>query len=147
MRHCSPDSRSSSSPDSPNRDVHLIPGPDSRDPRRHRLDAVVGSFGADCRARNLSPATVEFYLEGLTSYRHFGRDDGRALTLADLDLDIARSWLADFVERGRRPATVATRARAPRDFGRWIEAQGYARDHRTAAYAVTSPCHARPNEA
>ena len=129
MPRSSPDSTSGSSPDSPNRDVHLISRTGSRDPRRHRFDAVVAAFVADCRARNLSPATIEFYLEGLTAYRACAGADGRELTLADLDLGVARGWLADFVERGRKPATVAARARALRVFARWIEAEGYVREN------------------
>jgi hypothetical protein len=52
---------------------------------------VVAAFVADCRARNLSPQTVEFYLEGLTSYRAFAGGAERDLTLADLDLGVARA--------------------------------------------------------
>jgi hypothetical protein len=38
----------------------------------------VAAFVADCRARNLSPATIEFYLEGLTAYRACAEQDVRA---------------------------------------------------------------------
>jgi hypothetical protein len=109
MRRCSPDSTSRRSPDSPDRDVHLTPRTGSRDPRRHRFDAVVAALVAACRAEVLSERTIEFYLEGLNAYRTFAGADERGLTLADIDLGIGRAWLADFVERGRKPATVAAR--------------------------------------
>src|SRR6186997_1374517 len=99
MRRRSPDSTFGRSPDSPDRGVHLIPRSPSRDPRRHRFDAVVADFVAACRAKDLSPRTIEFYLEGLNSYRAFAGGEDRDLSLADLDLGVARAWLADFVER------------------------------------------------
>ena len=101
MRRSSPDSTSGRSPDSPDRDVHLTARTGSRDPRRHLFDAVVAAFVAACRAAVLSERTIEFYLEGLNAYRAFAGGAERALTLADLDLDVGRAWLADFVERGR----------------------------------------------
>ena len=54
-----------SSPDSPNREVHLTPRTSSRDPRRHPFDATVAAFVARCRAEVLSERTIEFYLEWL----------------------------------------------------------------------------------
>jgi hypothetical protein len=83
--------------------VHLIPRPASRDPRRHRFDAAIAAVISDCRARNLSPATTEFYLEGLTGYGAFARGEERDLTLADLDLGIARGRLAGSAEPLGRP--------------------------------------------
>jgi integrase/recombinase XerD len=136
MRRCSPDSTSGRSPDSPGGRVHLTPRTGSRDPRRHRFDAVVAAFVAGCRARNLSAQTVEFYLEALHAYRGFAGADARDLSLADLHLDLARAWLADFVERGRKPATVAARARALRVFGNWIEAEGYVRTNPIARLRI-----------
>ncbi len=127
MPRSSPDSASGRSPDLPNREVHLTARSGSRDPRRHLFDAVAAAFVAACRAAVLSERTIEFYLEGLNSYRVFVGGADRALTLADLDLGRARAWLADFVERGRKPATVAARARALRVFGNWIEAEQYVR--------------------
>jgi len=87
----------------------------------------VAAFVADCRARNLSPRTVEFYLEGLTSFRSFAGGHERPLVLRDLQLDTARAWLADLVRSGRRPATVAARARALRTFSAWALAETYVR--------------------
>jgi site-specific recombinase XerD len=87
----------------------------------------VAAFIAACRAEVLSERTIEFYLEGLNAYRTFAGADERELTLADLDLGEARAWLADFVERGRKPATVAARARALRVFSHWIVDEDYVR--------------------
>ncbi|HET9757296.1 MAG TPA: hypothetical protein VFP66_12385, partial [Candidatus Limnocylindrales bacterium] len=129
MPRSSPDSPSGRSPDSPDGEVHLTPRTRSRDPRRHRFDAVVAAFVAACRAAVLSERTIEFYLEALDAYRVFAGGAAGDLTLADLELDRARAWLADFVERGRKPATVAARARALCVFGNWIEAEQYVRSN------------------
>ena len=95
MRRCSPDSTSGRSPDSPNRDVHLTARAGNRDPRRHRFDAVVAAFVGACRAAVPSERTIEFYLEGLNSYRAFAGEAERVLTLADLDwTEPAPGWLA-----------------------------------------------------
>ena len=99
MRRSSPDSTSGRSPDSPDR--HVSP---------------------DCAYWQPRPAPAP--LEVLNSYRAFAGGAVVDLTLADLQLDRARAWLADFVERGPKPATVAARARALRVFGNWIEAEG-----------------------
>jgi len=49
-----------SSPDSPDRQVHLTPHTGSRDPHLHRFDAVVAAFVAACHAENLSEQTIDF---------------------------------------------------------------------------------------
>jgi hypothetical protein len=127
MRRSSPDSTSGRSPDSPDRHVHLTARNRSRDPRRHRFDGIDAAFVAACRAAVLSERTIEFYVEALDSYRAFAVADDRDLTLADLDVDTGRAWLAGFVERGRKPATVAARARALRVFSHWIVTDDYLR--------------------
>ncbi len=71
MPRSSPDSPSGRSPDLPNCEVHLTARTGSRDPRRHRFDTTVAAFVAACRAEVLSERTIEFYLEGLNSYRAF----------------------------------------------------------------------------
>jgi integrase/recombinase XerC len=116
-----------------------MPRSGSRDPRRHRFDAVVAAFVAACRAEVLSERTIEFYLEGLNAYRTFAGADDRDLALAELDLDIGRAWLADFVERGRKPATVAARARALRVFSHWIVTEDYVRTDPRARLKVPIP--------
>lgn len=63
----------------------------------------------------------------MNSYRGFVGGEDHDLTLADISLDTSRSWLADFVARGRKPATVVARARALRVFSRWIVTEDYVR--------------------
>jgi site-specific recombinase XerD len=87
----------------------------------------VAAFLAACRADVLSERTIEFYLEGLNAYRTFAGADERELTLADVDLGVARARPADYVERGRKPATVAARARSLRVFSRWLVSDEYVR--------------------
>ena len=85
MRRGSLDSTSERSPDSLDRDVHLTPLTGSRDPRRHPFDAVVAAFVAACRAEVLSERTIEFYLDGLDSYRAFaGADSAMAWSAGTL---------------------------------------------------------------
>ena len=58
--------------------------------------------------------TIEFYLEGLNSYRAFAGADERDLTLADLDVDTGRAWLgaiigwvrADLLADGTKPTDL-----------------------------------------
>jgi len=88
MRRSSADSTSGRSPDSPDRHVHLTPRSGSREPRRHRFDAVVAAFVAACRAEVLSERTIEFYLEALNAYRAFAGAGDLDLTLADVDLSM-----------------------------------------------------------
>lgn len=88
MPRSSPDSTSVRSPDSPDRHVHLTPRSGSREPRRHRFDAVVAAFVAACRAEVLSERTIEFYLEALNAYRAFAGAGDLDLTLADVDLSM-----------------------------------------------------------
>jgi integrase/recombinase XerC len=125
-----------SSPDSPDRHVHLTRRTASRDPRRHPFDSTVAALVAACRAEVLSERTIEFYLEGMNAYRTFARSDDRDLTLADVDLGIGRAWLADFVEPGCKPATVAVRARALRVFSHWIVTEDYVRSDPLARLKV-----------
>jgi integrase/recombinase XerC len=72
----------------------------------------------------------------MNAYRTFARSDDRDLTLADVDLGIGRAWLADFVERGCKPATVAVRARALRVFSHWIVTEDYVRSDSLARLKV-----------
>jgi hypothetical protein len=49
----------------------------------------VAALVAACRAEVLSERTIEFYLEGLNSYRAFTGGEERELTLADLNLAVS----------------------------------------------------------
>ena len=59
-------------------------------PRRRRLDPVVDAFVLDCRARNLSPRTVEFYLEGINALRRTLPVPPAEQTMAMLDLEAGK---------------------------------------------------------
>jgi site-specific recombinase XerD len=99
-----------------------------REPAHRRsLDAVVAAFVADCRARNLSPATIESYLEGIRAYRSTLKSTAGDQTLSDLELVAARAWVAGLTEHCR-PATVANRVRALKVFSRSCVAKGFLRD-------------------
>ena len=73
----------------------------------------MAAFVAACRAEVLSERTIEFYLEGLNSYRAFAGADERDLRLADLDVDTGRAWLgaiigwvADLLADGTKPTDL-----------------------------------------
>lgn len=99
-----------------------------REPAHRRLlDTVIAAFVADCRARNLSPATIDSYLEGFRSYRSTLEPALPDQTLADLEIGAARAWVGGLTERCR-PATVANRVRALKVLSRWCVSEGYLRD-------------------
>jgi hypothetical protein len=52
----------------------------------------------------LSERTIEFLPRGPGLVPAFAGGDERELTLAGLQLDRARAWLADFIERRLSPA-------------------------------------------
>lgn len=83
------------------------------------LDLLASSWRADMRARNLAHKTVTTYLEALSRLReHSG-----AASIADLDRDTVRAFLADQADR-YKPATVSARFRALQQFFAWCVAEG-----------------------
>ena len=93
-------------------------------PRRRRLDPVVDAFVLDCRARNLSPRTVEFYLEGINALRRTLPAPPAEQTMAMLDLEAARNLAAAMGDRVA-PSTAAGRIRALKIFARWCVRERY----------------------
>ncbi len=104
-------------------DTHA--GPRRQHPRRRPLDQVVASFLVDCRARALSPKTLEQYEWAIRSFRSTLPAEAHEQVLAQLDPDTVRTW-CEHLGRRRRPASVRSAVRALKVFSRWIEREGYA---------------------
>lgn len=75
--------------------------------------------------RNLSPNTVRAYLVDLGGMLAHVQRMG-AVQVADLDLRMLRSWLANQQLRGRSRSTLARRASAVRVFTGWLRRTGRA---------------------
>lgn len=105
---------------------------------RRSLDRTIEAFVLDCRARRLSPRTIEFYLEGLNALRRQLPPPRDAQTLAMVDLDVARALAADLVARVAA-STAAGRIRAVKVFSRWCTKEGYLRHDPLERLATAPP--------
>jgi site-specific recombinase XerD len=94
-------------------------------PRRRSLDQVVDAFLADCRARNLSPRTLEHYDSAIRSFRATLGAPPAAHVLADLEPGATRAWIA-VLQRTRRPVSVQSAVRGLKVLGHWVAREGYA---------------------
>ncbi|MCY7419706.1 MAG: tyrosine-type recombinase/integrase [Chloroflexi bacterium] len=98
-------------------------------PRRVPLDRVVETFLADCRARRLSPRTLEHCAGSITSYRRsLAPHVGTPQTLSDLDLEQARRWSESLADR-RSPASIGNAIAGLKVFSRWLVTEGHLRTH------------------
>lgn len=94
--------------------------------RRVPLEPLVRAFFADCRARRLSPRTLEHYAFSIASYRRSLGLDPTAQTLADLDLDPARAWAAS-LGATRNPASVGNAIAGLKVFSSWLVREDHLR--------------------
>lgn len=95
-------------------------------PRRRSLDQVVAAFLSDCRARNLSPRTVEQYDWAIRNFRAYLGTAHENQVLAELNAESVRVW-ADALRATRRPTSVRSAVRALKVFSAWLPREGYAR--------------------
>ena len=86
-------------------------------PAERSLDQVVETFLSDCRARNLSPRTLEHYDWAIRSFRSSLGTDPGAHVLADLEPDAVRTWIA-VLSRTRKPVSVRSAVRGLKVLGR-----------------------------
>jgi integrase/recombinase XerD len=98
------------------------PGPRVH-PRRRPLADVGDAFLADCRARNLSPRTIEQYE---WSIHRFGQSLEPHPSLADLEPVAARAWIESLKDT-RAPTSVRTAVSALKVFAAWTVTEGYLR--------------------
>jgi integrase/recombinase XerC len=73
--------------------------------------------------RNRSPHTVRGYVADAVSVLDYGRREG-ITTLAELDLNVLRGWLAQQRKAGSARSTLARRAAAVRTFTAWARTAG-----------------------
>jgi site-specific recombinase XerD len=85
-----------------------------------RLSDWAAAFLLDCRTRNLSPKTVEFYRWCLTGFVTFAEEQAAPRVL-DITPALVRLWLDALEGRGRNPGGRHAEYRALRAFLRWWE--------------------------
>jgi integrase/recombinase XerC len=88
-----------------------------------RYATVLSGFESELRARRLSAHTIRGYVADLADLFAYAQRAGLAGPEA-LDLEAARSWLAEAVAAGKARATIARRTAAARAFGKYLDAQG-----------------------
>jgi integrase/recombinase XerD len=89
---------------------------------RDALRAWVEGFLRDCRARDLSAHTVEYYRAQLADFEKFVRlQDATAVT--DITPDLIRGYLLHLAESGHNPGGRHAKYRALRAFLRWYQAE------------------------
>ena len=81
------------------------------------LRYMIQAFLRDCRVRELSPFTLEFYRAGLANFEKFCKDANLHL-IQDITPDLIRTWLLQLRET-HNPGGVAARYRALRAFLNW----------------------------
>jgi integrase/recombinase XerC len=84
---------------------------------------VLTGFETELRARRLSAHTVRGYAADLADLFAYAEHAGLAGPEA-LDLETARSWLAEAVAAGKARATIARRTAAARAFGKYLDSLG-----------------------
>lgn len=95
-------------------------------PRRLRLDGVAAAFLADCRARQLSPHTLEHYRGSIDSFRRFLGPKPGGHVVADLAIDGARAWAAALAAT-RSPGSVGDAIAGLKVFSHWLVTEGLVR--------------------
>lgn len=95
-------------------------------PRRVPLDPLVASFLADCRARRLSPRTLEHHSWSIRSYRSSLATEPGVQTLADIDSERARSWAVGLADH-RTPASIGNAIAGLKVFSHWLVAEDHLR--------------------
>jgi site-specific recombinase XerD len=92
-------------------------------------DAAVGAFLAECRRRNLSPATLEAYRYNLLGGRARSFVEERGIrTVADLDADCLRALELSVLDAGRSASTAHIFHRVWRTFARFCEQNSWLGD-------------------
>jgi len=86
---------------------------------RQYLEIAITAFLMDCKARNLSKRTIEFYRDYLTSFANYAQAQSIS-NLGEIDPDFVRSYILMFGE-GHNPGGVHAAYRSLRAFLYWIE--------------------------
>src|SRR5512134_1717745 len=88
--------------------------------RTDELQTRISSFLHDCRARNLSGGTLEFYTKKLKAFAGLCLAN-KVDTLGGIHADLIRHFLIMLSEKGHRPAGVHCYYRTVKTFLKWYE--------------------------
>lgn len=83
----------------------------------------VDSFARHLRAENLSPKTIETYLDSARQLAGYLREQGMPQDVAKVRREHVESFIAYLLERWK-PATANNRYRGLQSFFRWLEEEG-----------------------
>lgn len=89
-----------------------------------RLEDLAASFRRHLRAAGKAERTIVIYGQALRFFGDWLTAQDRPVTLDQLDRHSVSAWLADLIDRGNEPSTVATRLRGMRRFCRWLVSEG-----------------------
>ncbi len=88
------------------------------------LGLLIDSWSLSLRARRRSPKTIKSYLEAARQLEAFLEESGMPRHASGVRREHVESYLVDLEERGRSPATQATRYRALHLFFAWLVDDG-----------------------
>jgi site-specific recombinase XerC len=80
------------------------------------------------RVENMPPATITSYSKPMIKRRDCLASAGMQSLVASITRGDVESFLIDFQEHGRRPATVAHRFRSLQQFFKWLRDEGEIRE-------------------
>ncbi len=106
-------------------------------PGRSELRRDIDGFLIDRQARNLSPATVDFYRDKLSLFAGYCHEQG-VKRVKDLTPNLLRHWIVR-ESAHRKPGGVAILYRAARAFVNWWEAEFEPKDWRNPFAKVPKP--------
>lgn len=89
-----------------------------------QLSDLAASFRRSLRAAGKADGTLRLYGQSIQFFCDWLTAQGRPTTLDQLNRHSISAWLADLIERGNEPSTVATRLRGMRRFCRWLVIEG-----------------------
>jgi len=89
-----------------------------------QISDLAASFRRSLRAAGKAERTLVIYAQSIRFFSEWLVDQGRPVTLDQLNRHAISAWLAHLLEAGQQASTVATRLRGLRRFCRWLEAEG-----------------------
>lgn len=94
-----------------------------------QLWEAMKEFEFDCRARKLSPRTIENYQKQLGYLQHFLETEYNLCELEELRPTHIKQFLVVMDEKGRKPRYVNDLLKVYKTFGNYIKREGYVRQN------------------
>lgn len=88
------------------------------------ISDLAASFRRSLRAAGKADRTQVLYSMSIRMFCEWLTAQQRPTTLDQLNRHAIAAWLADLIDRGNEPSTVATRLRGMRRFCRWLVVEG-----------------------